>query len=770
MFIIFGTMNSFDIYQNEVHVVGLADTFASVDFDAESQTGSDWYRLMLAASLDGAVIHGATTTATCETLAKVDEAFASKHAVARIKADLRKKQVKHASSDWRESNLIGRAYHGNTTENKSRMLFDTGEWEPATRVRAANAAFIGGLLCAQGSSLTDATYIASACAGEPIPSEAIINTELPLSVLKREAAATAKHNHVVYSYANTQKAITWDAHQFHEQTLPMDASLDWARITTIGRYIAESNISLDDRFLHYAEQVGVPYTLVKGSWASVHASDYIFDPQTFSEVRTDVGMILPTPELLGQYDKQASNTYDAIHRMANEVRSGLSDLTIDNLLRIAETYKQRQRPSKRAKATATELLGETTIHRYSSEFAAKAVSTASSSWDALISAVIELVQANRALKSSCASAVAKYKSKQEYQADLELLYLELCDSAVWLRAFDYLKAALGNHFRARDRMSHLKRSILANSAPLETPTVLTARTRRAMENYTIRLANLALVGKMPMNRMSIDSRRVVAHQNLDRHAALYTSVNAHLHTSKREWAERYQKMAEVYKLAGGAESSRKSVLYGCASKAFSMVNAYLMARVTDGFIDPGELTTSYLVAVAHNYVRKRHITRPNLQALSGKPAAEQALLLDQMLKPSVPFYECYEFCDKRLNEFYADIALGVKPQMPDDDEPEQEGPIEQAKPDVAQLVALFGQLDQVSPGKASYAAVIGSYQSETQANKHAVVNGYSGFLDAYEALGAGARFDPEERYTQKGLQGDLEEHQEFLRTRDAPVI
>lgn len=765
-------MNSFELYQHEVQVDGLSDAFADVEFDPHAQTGSDWYRLMLSAGLGGAVVHGATTTATSETLAKVTEEFARYHASARIKVDRKTKVVKHASADWYEQNLTGHSYYGTTTENKARMLFDTAEWEPATRVRASNAAFVGGLMCAQGSSLDDATKIASVCAGEVVPQEAVINTELPLSVLKREAAAMAKVNHTVYSYANTQRAITWDAHQFHEQTLPADAAMDWSRITTIARYLGEANALLDPKYLAYAENIGVPYSIIRGSWASVHAADYILDSALFQDVTLEAGKVLPTPPLADAYDKQASNMYDAIHRMANEVKTGLSDLTMDNLLRIAETYKARRKPTKRTIAQETEMLADTTMHRYTTEFAANAVASSARAWDSLVTAVTELVQSNRALKAACANAVSAYKGRMEYRDALEPLYLELCDVPVWLRAFDYLKAALGNHYKARERISRLKRSTLANSAPLETPTILTARSRMSLEQPTLKLANLALVGKMPFNRMSIDARRVVAHQNLDRHAALYQSVNSHLHSTKREWAERYKKMAEMYKLAGGQSGMRKSILYGCASKAFSMVNAYLMSKADVGFIDPQELQTSYLVSSATNYVRKRHITKPNFQPLVGLSAVDQATTLDSLLPSPVTFFDCYVFCQGRLVEFYADIHSGVKPILPEEDiaEPDSIQPVTEAQ--AAQLLAQILELDSQTArsSQATYLQVVSTYQTETQGNRHSEANGYRDLLDAYDGLKDLARFDPEGVFTQKGLDAEYRRAQEDLAERDAPVV
>lgn len=763
-------MDAYELEYNQSEFNAIVDPFDNVEYDPFTQTGGDWYRLMLSATHGGAVIHGQTMAPTCETLAKVDEAFAQRHATARIHIDKSTKDTDHADESWQLQNLKGKAYHGSRTANKARMLFDTAEWEPSTRVRAANAAFVGGLLAAQGCTLADSTMIASAIAGEQIPQEAITNTELPLSVLKHEAASAAKQNHVVYSYGNTQNAIRWDMHQFHDQTLPADASLDWSRITTLARYLGEANSMVDEKFSEYASVYGVPYSIVKGSWASVWAADYILDVDKFRDVPLADTAKLPTPPLADAYDKQANNMYDAIHRMANEVKVGLTDITLESLLKIAETYRGKKKG--RLAAAGTELLADTSMHMYTADDAANNVKTAARSWDALTCAVTELVSSNRQLKQACASAVANYKSRMEYLPSLEPLMLELCAVPVWLRAFDYLKTALGNHYKARERMSKLKRTTLANSAPLETAAILTQRARTSMSGSTMRLATLALTGKMPMNRMSVDARRVMAHQNMDQQAVLYNSVNQHLHKSKREWSKRYSQMAETYALAQDKQHQTKSVLYGTAAKAFSMVNAYLLTRSADGFIDPQDLNTSYVLSSAKNYIRKRNISQPNFKPLEGLTAQEQALWLDQNIRSKVSFSEIVEFCEKRLMEFYTDIANGIEPPPPQVDTPPcGESPVFVSPPmpiDTSVLESMFAEFDK--PAHNLYQAVLNSYVSENQADAHARANKYGDFLEAFEKLGDRARYDTETQYTQTGVRAAMLAEESLTSAFDAPVI
>ena len=147
---------------NDAHMNGIADPFVSIGIDPNDQTGSDWYNLMLSASLGGQAVHGVTFAATCETLAKKRQEFAAKHAVGRIHYNEQAVSVPHASDEWDEKNLTGRAFHGTKTGNKSRMLFDTGEWEPSIRTRAKNAAIAGALLVNSGSTMEEATEIMSA--------------------------------------------------------------------------------------------------------------------------------------------------------------------------------------------------------------------------------------------------------------------------------------------------------------------------------------------------------------------------------------------------------------------------------------------------------------------------------------------------------------------------------------------------------------------------------------------------------------------------------
>jgi len=765
-------MDAFFVEHMEDGMTAIVDPFMDVEPDAFDQTGSDWYNLMLSASLGNIPVHGTTTAATCETLAKQTESFAAKHACGRIGFDEARKTSEHAGDEWYYANLKGRSFHGTKTTNRARLLFDSGEWEPSQRTRAKNAAFIGAILTTGGASLESALTMASAIAGEQIPADAITRTELPMQVIKREAAAASKPNHIVYGHGNAQRAIQWEDSQFRQEVLPPNAAADWSRVTTIARYIGEANAMVDPQYQAYASLYGVPYSLVVNSWATVSSADYILDPGTFEGIDVTAAEILPTSALLHAYDNHAEALYDAIHRVTNEMALGMQDPTLDSLVRAAEGL--RRKPGKTRLATGTYLLSEPTLHRYGAEKAAEAVGGSARSWDALTKAGSELVLSKRTLHSATNSAVLAYRERQYFDNHLEPLLAELCHSAIWLRANSYLSEMLANQAIARDRITKLKRTILGNSAPLSTNVILTARIRSAARMPALNLARRIIAGDIPKLKIAVDARYNVGTQSIADQRLFVASLAKHLETSKQEWVRRYQSLAAAYSLRNGPSDVQRAVEFGSAAKAFETVTGYLITQVDSGFVDPNTLGSSYLFHIAKNYARKRHIVSKDFGDLLGKTAAEQAIILDQILVPPISFVHVEDFCNTKLSLFYNDIVAGVEPMFADSSPP-PETPLEEPKPtelDPNMLALVLELLDAPTPPRANYDAVLNTYDSEKTADAHARANGYATFLDAYAELGEKARMDKETSYTTTALNHILKNERltDDATANDQPVI
>lgn len=751
-------MDSQRLADDNSFVKSVVDPFMDVEVDANSQTGTDWYTLMLSASLGNIPVHGSTYASTCETLTKTTEAFASGHAIGRVNFNAKAKATEHASEHWYNQNLVGRKYHGSKTGNKARMLFDTGEWEPSQRTRAKNSAFIGALLSTSGSNMDDAVAVASAIAGEEVPVEAITHTELPMQILKREAAASAKENHTVYGHANAQSAITWDDHQLHAEILPPNAALDWSRVTAIARYIGEANCMLDPEFIAYARAIGVPYALINGCWATTTTADYQINAADFAEIPLTVGAILPSAALNDAYSGHAEGLYDAIHRMANEVLSGLVDPTLEALLRIAEN--QQAKSGKTKLATGTYILSEPQAHKYNAEKAADATKDSARSWDAFTKSMAELITSNRHLEKAAADTVVASRARQDYYQSIEPLLAEVCLSAVWKRTLMYLNEMLGSSSKALERASRLKRSMLNNSAPLGASCILTARIRASATPQVLSVTKRIMAGDIPKLKIAVDARYGHNHNGLLQQRAFVAALNDHLKKSKVEWAERYKKLANTYGLAGGTQNKRQSVLFGSTAYAFSNLTGYLLSRHDARFVDPAVLASSYLVKITRSYVKKRHLSMPNLAKLTGKDAHEQAVELDSLLTPNISFVDVEDFVYNKLYMFYSDLVVGKEPE----DVPLGLPIIEEASDGVAAtedeeallaaMEAEYQFIDAQPVYTVSAETVLATYDSLSTADRHAQANGYTDFYDAYDQLADKARFDRENPYTNTGLNAD----------------
>lgn len=764
----------------------ISDPFASVEIDAFNQTGSDWFNLMLTASVGGRPVHGVTFAATCETLAKSNEHFAKKHAVGRVGFSAITKAVPHAGDEWDEQVLMGKAFHGTKTGNKARILFDTGEWEPSIRTRAKNAAITGALLVNTGSTLDEAKMVISAIAGEPVPEDAIINAETPLSILKREASSIAKSNHIVYGKGNAQQAITWADHQMHVDKLPLDAAMDWSRVTTIARYLGEANSRYDPDFQEYARVLGVPYVLITKSWAHVNSGDYIIDTDKFATITTELAKRTPGPELMNAYSDHQQNLYDAIHRMAAELEVGVTDPTMDALVHIAMAAGSRGNNKTRKVATGNEVIAEATRHTFGADEAAAKTADSATSWNSLVASLCDLKKGAPALARAFNEAHLSFREGTELPASVDIIYSELAKSAVWIRASHHLAQSLGNTSTAHARMSTLKRSMLNNSATLFVSQNTTSRIREALQMRLKTLVRDVAVGKVP--RLAIPIAPSLSTKTVLSTAmrSFMANIAKHLNTSKVAWATRYSHLAATYGVGKTDELKAKAVKFGTCSTAFSMLTSTSLLAIDDGFIDKTNFMGSYLVHSASNYRRKRGLPKLDPVKFQGITAAEQAVLLDDFYKPQVSFVSVELFCREKLTQFHDDIKDGM-PKSPDDlvdlavaPNLDSDGDVIMTPPEEPDVPAsvttlpadLMAAMSLNFSYKASPDLVMQSYNSEAAANTHAVKNGYSDFYAAFAALGEGARYDIESKYTVDALEAIHKEEKEHAVNSDefAPAL
>jgi hypothetical protein len=142
-----------------------------------------------------------------------------------------------------------------------------------------------------------------------------------------------------------------------------------------------------------------------------------------------------------------------------------------------------------------------------------------------------------------------------------------------------------------------------------------------------------------------------------------------------------------------------------------------------------------------------------------KDAASIAALLDFQYNPEIQFADVEEFVRPRLGDFAKDLIAGNEPVIAEEGAP-AEGPVaapvapEMTDEDAMMAAMLMGEDEDDDYGpltKADPAMVASSYPRSEWIESFARANGYEAFIDAYDELGDGARYDVAREYTQVGL-------------------
>jgi hypothetical protein len=732
---------------------GLADPFMDIDCFPEEQTGSDWYALALSASLGGKALHGFTFATTSETIGKTTYDYAAKHTVGWIKTNEAVLKVDQPGDDWDEVVRPTRLHTGVVTGSQLAMMFDTDSWEPSTAARARNTAFLAAGMVSNGMSMSDATNIASKVSGEDVSEAAVINTVVPVSHLKREAAGVSKSSHSIFSRMNAQRYIAWQDTQLHQGILPHNASLDWAKVTVVARYLAEANMRYDPNFRMLARVTGVPYILVKGAWAYVGKEDYVLKSEKWPDIQYPDSYLVRRGALKSAYATHTDRLSTQIMRTYNTLASEDGDQTIDALLRMAENLRTRRSSKTVRTSVGTDVLASTSTHQQSAATAAHTTATSATSYNALVQSFGEFALSDRNLKQRASYIVAVNRRYDDIVANLQPFFPILSSKHTWFRAYDILNTLVGNPRTALDRMNRLHRSVTQSSQTIESDVPLTSKARHAMGPHILALIKKSLLRPGPtvaLPRYISDYKASVARGE---HAQLLRSIGDHLTEYRCAWADRYEDWARVF--AVGNKDMKKSILYGAASLAFRELKASNVMSHGSQYIDGSNIKTSYLYKMATDYARKRRLARPVLPIKPISGAKEYSLMLDAQYKADVSFADVEAFVTPKISMFSEDLALGLEPQVPVDDEPEEDvqevetsGP-SQEEFDLAELMELMGEEEEIV--FVTEERVAASYPPEVDIDAVARENGYANFSEAYEDLKEGARWDNETPYTRKWL-------------------
>jgi hypothetical protein len=742
--------------------VGVADPFMDIDCNPDEQTGSDWYALALAASLGGKVVHGHTFATTTETLGKTTFEFAARHTVGWIRTNESVMMVDQPGDDWDEVVRPTRLHTGVVTGSQLSLMFDTDSWEPSGATRARNTAFLAAGMVTNGVSVQNAQKIAGAISGEEVPEAAIMNTVVPVSHLKREAAGVAKSSHAIFSRMNAQRYIAWQDQQLHQGVLPNNASLDWAKVTVVARYLAEANIRYDKIFRKVASQAGVPYVIVKGSWAYVGREDYTLVPADWENIPKPSSALVRDGSLRDAYSQHTARLTTQIMRTYNELASDKVDHSVESLLMLAENLRSRRSVREVRITPATETLASTSSHQQSAAIAAEVTATSATSHNALVQAFGEFALADRALVAKASYIVAANKRYDDLLADLTPFMTILASHHTWMRAFEILNHLIQNPRTSLDRMNRLHRSVTQSSQTIEVDTPLTSRARSSLGPHTVGLLKKALIRPGP----TVALPRYITNfkQSVERgeHAQLLRSIGDHLVEYREKWADRYEDWARVFALS--KVNTEKSVLYGAASRAFRMLKPANIMSKGSQFCDGANMKDSYLHKIATDYARKRRLAKPSLPIKPIGGALEYAEILDKQYNAPTSFKTVVEFVTPKLEMFANDLALGIEPEPPVEDHPEDTELSPSKTQEEIDLEAMLEELmgDDEDAFAITEDRVEGTYPADINPNEVARLHGYENFSAAYAALGEKARWDTESDWSREvmGKLGKKEEEED----------
>jgi len=812
---------------------GIADPFEDSGVDFLEQTGADWYALALTASLGGKSVHGVTFAPTMETLAKVTPAYAAKYAHGTIKVNDWVSSKPTFCEDKDMQQYCGKDFKGVHTSAGATMSFDTGAWEPSTRTRARNTALLAAIMSSGTGDVQPAREFAEFVSASPVPEEAVTQAIIPVSVLKRECVAIAKPNHAVYSRGTTQKSIVWEDGTMVAEKFSEAAAIDWGRLTTIARYIAEANMRYDPKFTAVAKSVGVPYCLVSGAWAYVVPSDFL-PPQTPDYTPPDLTKY-SIPTLQGAYDGHLTKLiHSAEVAMAAHDDVGNAE-GMHQLMSIVERLRKVKPDRKHVVSVGTELVAEIKHHSLSADKAAALVAKTGTAANAVVMAGQQWAQEEKEVRRMAVEiAVAADKGvvDQEKVNNFSQAWLK---PPPWILALNILAKMLGTGATARERLARYRRAITGTSSPWLMPISPTKSVLSCLTPFSISMAKkMAVPTKAPLNLPPL----MASVAGLEAREAVSVAsdyIKHHLHIYAPQWAKRYEEKSRAYALVGSAVDKKMAVMYSVASIAFAKITISGVLAPFAGYVDMSTPHTTYLYHVAKNYARKRRLNVPNVPATPLTSAASLALALDKQYSPPTSFVEAEAFARAKLEMFAGDLYIAQKPvdiDLPIGDEVEEaiqatatpvtqaiveedkeadddpkalfdvgEGLPEEIKdvnedesddddvtppdpnagvdtvatagdekdPEEEMMAMMLSMMKTAAIEEPLEARVLRSYTNLDQAEAHAKANGFTSFSAAVASVGQKARFDPEFEYTAKGLAVESENNAEADAEGDAIV-
>lgn len=748
------------------------DPWVNVRPDCKKQTGGDWYRLFLAASLGKKAIHGVNTAPSMEVLGKVPITPDENMAVGFIRWDDRTVKPDLLGSRISDKFYAGHHYRGGQTKSGAFVAFDEGSWEPSLRTRARASAILAAGIAAHGCTKAEALETARLITSDDIDAEAVDSTMLPASHLKREMTTVAKTSHLVFTQGTLQQGILWDDSRLSLDQFAPHVAYDWGRITAIARYIAEANIQICSRFRQAALGMGIAYHIARNSWAEVSEEDFQLHPSLFSTVpRIDLAKV-GVPSLKGAYLDHEQEVFVAFTRFLNTEPIHPTSEAYRGIVHLQRATKARHSKKQRVKvATISEILpdeAETHAHTMSDFEIKTTLLAATSPMDLLASAVHTRLSNDTIFRTTVERFMSAGDELTSGMIDhtCKLVF----NTATWILAGGAAKEAAkalddqSLHGRGHDllltQLAKLKGELFGVATHIDTRVIFTdecmAKLRSCVRELIARSRKVASVPRAPHHYFVPPA----AQEANDFVSSLGDKAPAILAELRANAAKSYKQAAMITGKEDIEGAVQKTANYMMASVAIKTLGLRTCLLRHTGYIDGSVPKETYVYKAAKKLQDKFDYGKPKLKYTNHINAQHVAddLDLSSLLLYSVKAAVAYT--TQTLDFVMGELSMGHVYQAPEElmvealefvpggDSPQYDTAELDGEDDLATIEAILASADEEVRAAIvdNFQKVLDTYPNPEVAEKYAILNGYENFRAAYNDLEFGAANDDENRF------------------------
>jgi len=639
-----------DHYMEEAD--GFYTPFDEIGVNFEDQTGADWMRIMLAASMGGAVVEGVALSGSSEVIFKTTFDQAEKVAVGRIKYSDKPKAVESVDLAGMMVAKTTAKFRGVGRAGAFGLAMEDTLWSSASVSRVRDGAFLAASLVAMGAKTSDAVGMASDIMGEELPEDLVGCVVTPLSLAKRDAATTVKNRSSVFLPQFNLQPVIWDDTPLQGRLVDESQAIDWGRVTGVAKYIGAMNSMVDPKFKMLAETVGVPYRMVKG-----HAATVSGVPYRVADTWAGVNRVMSP---FGSAVRNASNVAESV---ATSVRLTVADLqafetgtTMAAVLKAMAAARVRRSGKATVLTAGTDQLAVVTRTAYTPASAAKVVAGTDSAFNALISASSDCARKTAGAPDKLAKVLDAYNRTYQDEGEAMAVIKRAAEAVltgdVFLDAAARLTRAIGSDTVAKTRVARLRRNLFTNSSALADTVVVRMSDAPQLAPVVRKVAKAVVLGNtgmcLPPPILANPEAALQAHAAM----RLITEASAYLEAAKEYWSERYH----VKSLACLTSDRPESIKLAAASKAFKTVRPEWLLAWNDDFLPPEDLDRSYIVASAKNYTRKRSKDVSTVKPVPGETAMAYARRLDELYSPETTFASVVAFVTGKIRMLAEDFA------------------------------------------------------------------------------------------------------------------